>query len=87
MAAGGYPNEYATGHTVNGIEDATAGGCLVFHAGTKVHNGRIVTSGGRVLNVTGFGSSLHAAAGHAYSGVRRIQFPQAQYRTDIGRKS
>lgn len=84
MAAGGYPNEYAKGRTITGIEQAEARGCLVFYAGACHHEDRVVTDGGRVLNVTGFGPTVHAAAGHAYAGVEQIHFAQAHYRRDIG---
>jgi phosphoribosylamine--glycine ligase len=85
MAAGGYPDQYATGHEITHIDRAEAMGCLVFHAGTKLHNGRLLTAGGRVLNVTGLGDTVAAAAKNAYAGVRAIHFNQAHYRTDIGK--
>jgi phosphoribosylamine--glycine ligase len=85
MAAHGYPNEYVTGHEITHIDHARTLGCLVFHAGTKLHNGRLLTAGGRVLNVTGLGDTVAAAAKKAYAGVRAIHFNQAHYRTDIGK--
>lgn len=85
MAAGGYPDQYATGHEITHIDRAEAMGCLVFHAGTKLHNGRLLTAGGRVVNVTGLGDTVAAAAKNAYAGVRAIHFNQAHYRTDIGK--
>jgi phosphoribosylamine---glycine ligase len=84
MAAGGYPDEYTRGHTITGVEQAEAQGCLVFHAGARRHEDRLVTDGGRVLNVTGFGATIGAAADHAYAGVSAIHFDGAHYRRDIG---
>ncbi len=85
MAARGYPGDYATGHEITGIEAAEAKGCQVFHAGTKLVDDRLVTSGGRVLNVTARGATLAAAARTAYAGARAISFNGAQYRKDIAK--
>jgi phosphoribosylamine---glycine ligase len=87
MASGGYPDEYLTGVEITGIEDAEALGCHVFHAGTKIRNGRLLTDGGRVLAVTGTGKSVRGAAVQAYRGVARIRYNGAQYRNDIGGKA
>jgi len=86
MASDGYPGAYPTGLPITGIEDATRRSCLVFHAGTKWVDERLVTAGGRVLGVTAVRSALADAAGVAYSGVRAIHFNGAHYRRDIGRK-
>jgi phosphoribosylamine--glycine ligase len=85
MAAGGYPDEYATGQVISGIEQAEGLGCQVFHAGTRQQNGQLVTAGGRVLNVTALGASIASAAENAYAGVAKIHFAQSHVRTDIGR--
>jgi phosphoribosylamine--glycine ligase len=85
MAAHGYPDNYVTGHEITHIDRAEALGCLVFLAGAKLYNGRLHTAGGRVLNVTGLGDTVAAAAKNAYAGVRAIHFNQAHYRTDIGK--
>ena len=87
MAARGYPGDYATGHEITGIDSAEAKGCQVFHAGTKLVDDRLVTSGGRVLNVTAQGPTLAAAAKTAYAGARAISFNGAQYRKDIAKGS
>jgi phosphoribosylamine--glycine ligase len=84
MAAGGYPEAYASGDEITQVEQAEAAGCLVFHAGTVRHEGRLVTAGGRVLNVSALGDDLAAAAATAYVGVQQIHFANAVYRTDIG---
>ncbi len=85
MASGGYPGEYTTGVEITGVEAAEALGCLVFHAGTKRQDGRLLTAGGRVLAVTGLGETIADAAMRAYAGVDAIYFNQAHYRRDIGR--
>jgi phosphoribosylamine--glycine ligase len=83
LAAGGYPDAPEPGVEIGGIEDAEAGGALVFHAGTAVRDGRLVSAGGRVLNVTGLGESVAEAREAAYAAVERIDFPGAQFRRDV----
>ncbi len=89
MASGGYPSpDYKKGLPITGIDNAeTLPGVVVFHAGTKQADGQLVTSGGRVLGVTGIGATLQEALDHAYQGVECIHFEGAQYRKDIGAKS
>jgi phosphoribosylamine--glycine ligase len=83
MASDGYPGEYTTGVEITRIDAAVDSGALVFHAGTKVKEDRLLTDGGRVLAVTGLGPDLKQAADVAYRGVRLIHFNNAQYRKDI----
>jgi phosphoribosylamine--glycine ligase len=85
LAAGTYPEKGDSGTPIDGIEDAEAGGALVFHAGTALREGRLVTNGGRILNVTGTGPTVAEARERAYAGVERIHFEGARYRTDIAR--
>lgn len=85
MAAPGYPSSYPKGMAISGLDDVP-NDVLVFHAGTTQRNGRIVSSGGRVLAVSGLGADLATAVNNAYTGVSRIHFEGAHYRTDIGRK-
>ncbi|MFN8439807.1 MAG: phosphoribosylamine--glycine ligase [Caldilineaceae bacterium] len=85
MAAHGYPGDYPIGHSIFGIEDAEAVGCIVFHAGTKQRDSQILTNGGRVLAVTALGKTLNAASELAYEGVAKINFSGVQFRSDIGR--
>jgi phosphoribosylamine--glycine ligase len=85
MASGGYPGDYATGKTIEGL-DALPEGVRVFHAGTRRTDGAVVTSGGRVLGVTALGEDLPAARALAYQGVDRIRFEGAQFRRDIAAK-
>jgi phosphoribosylamine--glycine ligase len=90
LASGGYPDAYPTGFDIAGIEEASSGrGIIVFHAGTSVKNGRLVTSGGRVLGVTAVvpGGTLPEAIDAAYRAVGKIAFQGVQYRKDIGRKA
>ena len=83
VAAGGYPATADRGTAIGGIDEAAATGALVFHAGTALGDGGVVTNGGRVLNVTATGPTPAAARARAYAGVERISFVGARYRTDI----
>jgi phosphoribosylamine--glycine ligase len=84
LAAQGYPGKVHSGDIVSGHDAAFTPDVKVFHAGTKVENGKILTSGGRVLTVCALGTDLAAAQTHAYAAVRRIRFDGMQYRRDIG---
>ena len=84
VAAKDYPASGDTGSPITGIEEATKLGALVFHAGTAARDDTLVTSGGRILGVTGVGPDLAAARELAYAAVERISFPGARYRRDIG---
>jgi phosphoribosylamine--glycine ligase len=86
LAARGYPESPVTGDAIHGIEEAEATGATVFHAGTKLVDGRLVTNGGRVLSVTAGGLTLQAAIDNAYLAAGKIQFAGMHYRTDIGQK-
>jgi phosphoribosylamine--glycine ligase len=83
LAAAGYPDAPEPGVQIGGIEDAEAAGALVFHAGTAVRDRRLVSAGGRVLNVIGLGGSVAEAREHAYAAAERIDFPGAQFRRDV----
>jgi phosphoribosylamine--glycine ligase len=87
MASGGYPGRYETGYEISGIEQAEAGGAVVFHAGTQAKEGKLVTAGGRVLGVTAMGKDLPEAQQSAYAAVKKIQFKAAHYRSDIGARA
>jgi len=86
LAASGYPDAPRSGDTIQGIEEAEATGATVFHAGTKLVDGRLVTNGGRVLSVTAGGDTLKAAIDKAYLAARKIHFDGMHYRKDIGQK-
>jgi phosphoribosylamine--glycine ligase len=83
IAAGGYPDRGDTGSPIAGIDSAEALGALVFQAGTARRDGALVTSGGRILNVTGVGDDLEQARALAYEGAAAISFAGARYRRDI----
>ncbi len=84
MAAGGYPGAYKKGDAISGLPATDASDAKVFHAGTALKNGSVVTSGGRVLCVTALGATVGAAQKRAYDVVRTISWTGALYRTDIG---
>lgn len=86
MASGGYPGKYETGKPVSGLRGAESSRTKVFHAGTNLVEGRIVTSGGRVLGVTARGADLRESLANAYEAVQAIDFEGAHYRRDIGRR-
>lgn len=87
LASGGYPGAYRTGLPIRGLEAAERrAGVRVFHAGTAERDGRLVTSGGRVLGVTATGASLEAAVAAAYAAVGEVGFEGMHHRTDIGRR-
>jgi phosphoribosylamine---glycine ligase len=85
MASGGYPDTYATGRPIAGLE-AEREGVTVFHAGTRAENGQFFTAGGRVLGVTALGADLAAARATAYAAVDEIHFEGRHFRTDIATK-
>ncbi len=86
MASGGYPGSYKKGIEINGLdENGQVDGAVVYHAGTALKDGKLVTNGGRVLGVTALGKNLDEALDKAYAAVKKIDFENAHYRTDIGR--
>jgi phosphoribosylamine--glycine ligase len=88
IASGGYPGNYAKGKPILGLaEAAKLPGVKVFHAGTALKDGRIVTNGGRVLGVTALGKDLKTAQAAAYAAVEKIHFDGAHFRRDIAAKA
>jgi phosphoribosylamine---glycine ligase len=83
LAGGGYPERSDSGGPIEGVEDAEATGALVFHAGTAVRGERLVTNGGRVLNVTARGETTVEARAAAYAACECVTFPGMRYRRDI----
>jgi phosphoribosylamine--glycine ligase len=83
VASEGYPGKYPKGLPISGLEAAPAN-AVIFHAGTQDENGQIVTSGGRVLGVTGWGENIQQALKSAYAAVEPIRFEGMHYRKDIG---
>ena len=90
LASGGYPGEYKKGLVITGLQDAIwegSPGTHIFHAGTKLHDSKVVTAGGRVLNVVSLGENIRQAADKVYRAVNRIKFAGMHYRKDIGYKA
>jgi phosphoribosylamine--glycine ligase len=86
LASEGYPGASPAGRPIRGLEQVFEN-AIVFHAGTQLAAGEVVTAGGRVLGVTGRGSDLPAALAHAYAAVDAIHFDGQQYRRDIGHRA
>ncbi len=86
MASCGYPGEYRTGQVISGL-DAANQQAIVFHAGTRLQEGAVLTNGGRVLGVTALGGNISEAITKAYDAVGRISFDGGHFRKDIGKKA
>jgi len=86
LASGGYPVEHQTGYEIIGLDDVSPD-VFVYHAGTSLEDGKLLTSGGRVLGITATAENLSSAAELAYAGVSKISFTNRHYRTDIGKRS
>jgi phosphoribosylamine---glycine ligase len=86
IASEGYPGKYPSGREIHGL-DQSFDQAVVFHAGTKLRENKVVTAGGRVLGVTGFGDNFRDAIEHAYQAVGQIEFEGMQYRKDIGHRA
>lgn len=85
MASGGYPESYKKGIEMSGLDEkGGVEGAIVYHAGTKLENGKFYTNGGRVLGVTAVDDTLEGALKKAYEAVEKISFEGAHYRKDIG---
>jgi phosphoribosylamine--glycine ligase len=83
LAGGEYPARGDSGSPIDGVDEAEATGALVFHAGTALRGDRLVTNGGRVLNVTALGTTVAEARERAYAAIERISFSGMRFRTDI----
>jgi len=84
IAAAGYPGKVRSGDVIEGLDADCGPGCKIFHAGTKVEDGKIVTHGGRVLTVCALGNDFADAQSRAYAAARNIHFDGMFYRRDIG---
>jgi len=82
VVSGGYPEDYGKGFEISGLEDIQDS--LVFHAGTKLENGKVVTNGGRVLAVTSFGNDFSEAIKKSYQNIDKLHFDKMYFRKDIG---
>lgn len=88
IASGGYPGSYSKGYVITGLDEADSiDGVKVFHAGTKLDGGDIVTAGGRVLGATGWGADFNEARDRAYQAAECITFQDSFYRKDIGHRA
>lgn len=84
MASAGYPHDVRTGDVIEGLAEAARLPGKIFHAGTRIESGRVVTAGGRVLCAVGLGDSVREAQREAYALVGAVSWPGAQYRRDVG---
>lgn len=84
MASKGYPGKYQKGISISGLNNFNEENCIVFHSGTDLKNNNWLTSGGRVLGITGFDADLQSALNRAYRGINKIKFNGAMFRRDIG---
>lgn len=87
MASGGYPKSYPKGIEITGLSNGQLDGVTVYHAGTKLQDNKLVTSGGRVLGVTALGDTLENVLKKSYDAVEKIHFEGAHYRRDIGKRA
>ncbi len=84
IVSGGYPGEYAKGKVITGCENVT--NSILFHAGTKIDkDGRLVTSGGRVISVSSYGNSIAEALANSYASIEKVEFEGKYFRRDIGK--
>jgi phosphoribosylamine--glycine ligase len=82
IVSGGYPEDFEKGKVISGLENVE--NSIVFHAGTKLDNGAVVTNGGRVMAITSYGNTFQEALQQSYDNVSKIQFEKMNYRKDIG---
>ncbi len=82
VVSGGYPEDYEKGKAISGLENINDS--LVFHAGTKIENGKVVSNGGRVLAVTSFGDTFQEAIKKSYQNIDKLHFDKMYFRKDIG---
>jgi phosphoribosylamine--glycine ligase len=88
LASGGYPGKYKKGMPVSGLDEARKiPGAVVFHAGTALKDGKVVTDGGRVFGATALGADIPSAIERAYQCADAIRFEGRHFRTDIGKKA
>ncbi len=82
VVSGGYPEDYEKGKEISGLDQIQDS--IVFHAGTKTENGKVVSNGGRVLAVTSYGNDYQEAVKKSYQNIEKLHFDTMYYRKDIG---
>jgi phosphoribosylamine--glycine ligase len=82
LVSGGYPEDYEKGKEIDGLDRVE--GSIVFHAGTKLQDGNVVTNGGRVLAITSLDLDFREAIKKSYQNIEKLSFNRMNYRTDIG---
>jgi phosphoribosylamine--glycine ligase len=82
LVSGGYPEEYEKGKIISGLENITDS--IVFHAGTKLENDKVITNGGRVLAITSYGNDFQEAIKKSYQNIAKLHFDKMNFRKDIG---
>jgi phosphoribosylamine---glycine ligase len=83
LVSGGYPEDYEKGKVISGIENVSES--IVFHAGTKMQDNKVVSNGGRVLAITSFGADFQEALKKSYQSISKLQFDRMNFRRDIGK--
>lgn len=86
MVSGGYPEDYEKGKVIKGLDSVNSEECVVFHAGTIQKDNEVISAGGRVLSVSGWGETLQEALEGSYRNLKQIEFDKSYYRNDIGRE-
>ena len=82
VVSGGYPEDLEKGKVISGLENVQDS--IVFHAGTKIENGNVVSNGGRVLTVTSYGNNFEEALKKSYQNIDKLHFDKMNFRKDIG---
>ena len=83
LVSGGYPENYVKGYPISGIDKVE--GSIVFHSGTALKEGQLVTNGGRVIAVSSYGNTKEEAQQKSFNGALKIQFKNKYFRSDIGK--